>query len=432
MSLGPTLYFNARLLDPATGLDTIGALLTQDGIVVDYGPELEKNRLPGKTRMIDCAGLCLSPGFIDIRVHLREPGEEYKETIETAGQAAARGGVTAMVCLPNTQPPVDDVSVVEFIARRAREAKLVKVYTYGTVTRATEGEQLTEMGLLSEAGAVAFTDGTKAISNAMVMSRALSYASGFGLIIVQHPEEPFLAKDGVMNESEISTRLGLPGIPNAAEAIMLERDVRLVEMTGGRYHAAHISTAEGVAIIRAAKSRGLNITCDTAPHYFALNENAIGDYRSFAKLSPPLRSENDRLAVVSALADGTIDIIASDHSPQDQESKRLPFIQAECGAIGLETLLPLTLELVHNGELSLLEALKKITSKPATLFNLPGGKLQRGAPADIVLFDPNKPWVLREENFSSKSKNSPYDGRPVQGIVHETIVDGRSVFKFSP
>ena len=432
MSLGPTLYFNARLLDPATGLDTIGALLTQDGIVVDYGPELEKNRLPRKKRMIDCAGLCLSPGFIDIRVHLREPGEEYKETIETAGKAAARGGVTAMVCLPNTQPPVDDVSVVEFIARRAREAKLVKVYTYGTVTRATEGEQLTEMGLLSEAGAVAFTDGTKAISNAMVMSRALSYASGFGLIIVQHPEEPFLAKDGVMNESEISTRLGLPGIPNAAEAIMLERDVRLVEMTGGRYHAAHISTAEGVAIIRAAKSRGLNITCDTAPHYFALNENAIGDYRSFAKLSPPLRSENDRLAVVSALADGTIDIIASDHSPQDQESKRLPFIQAECGAIGLETLLPLTLELVHNGELSLLEALKKITSKPATLFNLPGGKLQRGAPADIVLFDPNKPWVLREENFSSKSKNSPYDGRPVQGIVHETIVDGRSVFKFSP
>lgn len=432
MSLGPIAYTNVRLLDPEAGLDTMGALLTQDGIIVDFGPDLQDNNIPEKAAVIDCNGLCLAPGFIDIRVHLREPGEEYKETIETAGLAAATGGITAMVCLPNTKPPIDDVSVVEFIARRAREAKLVKVYTYGTVTRSTKGQELTEMGLLSKAGAVAFTDGTKPISNAMVMSRALSYARSFGLIIVQHPEEPSLAADGVMNESEISTRLGLPSIPNAAEAIMLERDIRLVEMTGGRYHAGHVSTAEGVAIIRNAKERGLNVTCDTAPHYFALNELAVGDYRSFAKLSPPLRSEEDRLAVIAALADGTIDIIASDHSPQDQEAKRLPFIQAECGAIGLETLLPLTLELVHNGDLSLLNALEKITTKPANIFNLPGGKLRRGAPADIVFFDPDKPWVLREENFSSKSKNTPYDGRPVQGIVHETIVDGRSVYKLTP
>jgi dihydroorotase len=426
VSQDPTAYTNVRLLDPATGLDNQGALLVQDGIIVDFGPDLQ---IPGKATIVDCSGLCLSPGLIDIRVHLREPGEEHKETIETAGLAAATGGVTAMVCLPNTVPAIDDVPVVEFIARRAREAKLVKVYSYGTVTRGGEGEQLTEMGLLSEAGAVAFTDGTKAIADATVMRRALSYASGFDLLIVQHPEEPSLARDGAMNEGEVATRLGLPGIPSAAEPIMIERDIRLVELTGGRYHAAHVSTAEGVDIIRKAKKRGLNVTCDTAPHYFALNENAVGEYRSFAKLSPPLRSEDDRLAIVAGLADGTIDVIASDHTPQDQDSKRLPFIQAECGAIGLETLLPLTLELVHNGSISLLDALAKITSEPANLFKLPGGKLQRGGPADIVLFDPDKPWILREENFRSKSKNAPYDGRPVQGQVHRTIVDGRTVYE---
>jgi dihydroorotase len=324
---------------------------------------------------------------------------------------------------------IDDVSVVEFVARRAREAKMVKVYPYGTVTRGTNGEQLTEMGLLSEAGAVAFTDGTKAIADATVMQRALAYASGFGLLIVQHPEEASLASGGVMATGEIATRLGLPGIPAAAEAIMLERDIRLVEMTGGRYHAAHISTADGIDVIRKAKARGVAITCDTAPHYFALNETAVGDYRSFAKLSPPLRSEDDRLAVVAGLADGTIDIIASDHAPQDQDSKRLPFIQAEFGAIGLETLMPLTLELVHNGALSMLDAIDKITAAPAKLLDLPGGKLQRGAPADLVLFDPDKPRVLREQEFRSKSKNAPYDGRPVQGQVHLTVVDGRVVFE---
>ena len=431
MSQDPTAYTNVRLLDPTSGLDAKGALLAQDGIIVDFGPDLENNGIPPKATIIDCKGLCLAPGFIDIRVQLREPGEEHKETIGTAGLAAAAGGVTAMVCLPNTVPAIDDVPVVEFIARRAREAKLVKVYAYGTVTRGCQGEQLTEMGLLSEAGAVAFTDGTKAIADATVMRRALSYASGFGLLVVQHPEEPSLAQGGVMCEGEVATRLGLPGIPTAAEAIMIERDIRLVEITGARYHVAHVSTADGIEVIRKAKKRGIALTCDTAPHYFALNEHAVGDYRSFAKLSPPLRSEADRVAVVEGLADGTIDVIASDHAPQDQDSKRLPFIQAEFGAIGLETLLPLTLELVHNGSLSMLDALAKITSAPAKLLKLPGGKLQRGAPADIVLFDPDKPWILREKDFRSKSKNSPYDARPVQGQVKLTIVDGRTVFELT-
>jgi len=350
-------YLNARLLDPASGMDTPGALLIQDGHIADFGPDLFKDGAPSVSQVVDCQGLCLTPGLVDMRVQLREPGEEHKETIETAGDAAATGGITTMICLPNTHPVIDDVSVVEFIARRAQDANRVKIRCYGSVTRGLKGAELTEMGLLSEAGAVAFTDGIKPVADALVMRRALSYAKGFGLLIIQHPEDPSLAGDGVMNEGEIATRLGLGGIPTQAEVIMIERDLRLVELTGARYHAAHLSTASAVEAIRSAKKRGLPVTCDTAPHYFALNETAVGDYRSFAKVSPPLRSEDDRRAIVEGLADGTIDAIASDHAPHDQDSKRLPFQQAEFGAIGLETLLPLTLELVHNGHLDLLSAL---------------------------------------------------------------------------
>lgn len=421
-------YLNARLLDPATGLDTRGALLTQGGMIADLGPDLFKDGAPSVSQVVDCRGLCLAPGLIDMRVQLREPGEEHKETIDTAGEAAAAGGITTMVTLPNTDPVIDDVSVVEFIARRAEEARRVNVRCYGSVTRGMCGEALTEMGLLSKAGALGFTDGTKAVASSMVMRRALSYAKGFGLTIIQHPEDPSLAGDGVMNEGEIATRLGLPAIPSDAEVIMLERDMRLVELTGGRYHAAHVSTAAGIDVIRRAKDRGLDVTCDTAPHYFALNETAVGDYRTFAKVSPPLRCEDDRRAVVDGLADGTIDAIASDHAPHDQDSKRLPFEQAAFGAVGLETLFPLTLELVHNGYLPLLDALARLSTTPAKMLGLPGGRLQRGAPADLVLFDPDKPWLIEEKKLRSKSKNSPYDTRPVQGQVARTIVGGRTVF----
>ncbi|MCG8548013.1 MAG: dihydroorotase, partial [Alphaproteobacteria bacterium] len=316
-----------------------------------------------------------------------------------------------------------------FIARRAQEANRVKVFCYGSVTRGLKGTELTEMGLLSEAGALAFTDGVRAVSDALVMRRALSYAKGFGLTVVQHPEEPNLARDGAMNEGEIATRLGIPGIPVEAEVMMIERDLRLVELTGGRYHAAHLSTAAAVDAIRDAKKRGLPVTCDTAPPYFALNETAVGDYRTFAKVSPPLRGEDDRRAIVDGLADGTIDAIASDHAPHDQDSKRLPFDLAECGAVGLETLLPLAMELVHNGALSLLDMLAKVSRNPAALMGLPCGRLRRGAPADLVLFDPDKPWQIAEESLRSKSKNTPYDGRPVQGRVLRTVVDGRTVFQ---
>jgi dihydroorotase len=422
-------FVNARLLDPASGLDETGALLVQDGEIADFGPDLFSDGAPSVRRVVDCEGKCLAPGLVDIRVQLREPGDEHKETFETGGDAAASGGVTTMVCLPNTNPVIDDVSVVEFIARRAQEAKRVNVYCYGSITTGLSGTKLTEMGLLSEAGALAFTDGERAVSSAIVMRRALSYAKGLDLTIVQHPEEPALANGGVMNEGEVSTRLGLAGIPAQAEVMMIERDLRLVELTGGRYHAAHISTAAAVEAIRRGKERGLPITCDTAPNYFALNETAIGDYRTFAKISPPLRDENDRLAVIEGLADGTIDIVASDHSPHDQDSKRLPFDQAAYGAVGLETLLPLTLNLYHDGRLSLLEALGKITAAPAKLMRLSCGTFRKGAPADLVIFDPGKPWQVKEEQLRSKSKNTPFDGHPVQGNVLHTLVAGRSVFE---
>ena len=286
------------------------------------------------------------------------------------------------------------------------------------------------MGLLSSYGALGFTDGVKAVTDAQVMRRALAYARAFDLVILQHPEEPSLAK-GAMNEGELATRLGIDGIPAAAEVIMLERDLRLVELTGGRYHAAHLSTAESLTLIRRAKTHGLDVTCDTAPHYFALNENAVGDYRTFAKVSPPLRSEDDRLAVAEALADGTIDVIASDHSPHDQDSKRLPFALADYGIVGLETLLPLCLEPVHKGTMSLLDILARLTVNPAKRLKLEAGRLAPGARADLVLFDLERPWQIDPDQFRSKSKNSPFDNHPVQGKVLRTVVDGRSIFEAS-
>jgi dihydroorotase len=425
----PLALVNARLLDPATGLDEVGGLLIEDGGIAEFGPQIGAEGLGERFERVDCKGRCLAPGLVDIRVQLCEPGQEHKETIESGSRAAAAGGITTMVCLPNTDPVIDDIAVVEFIARRAREVKLVKVFAYAAVTKGTEGIDLTEMGLLSEAGALAFTDGTKAIGSAALMNRALSYASTFGKLVIQHAEEPTLAVGGHMNKGEISTRLGLRGIPAVAELLVIERDLRLLESTGGRYHVAHVSTAGGVEAIRQAKARGLAVSCDTAPPYFTLNEAAVGDYRTFAKLSPPLRSEDDRAAVVEALADGTVDAVASDHAPQDQDSKRLPFAQAEFGGIGLETLLPLSLGLYHNRKMALLDVLASMTFRPAALLDLPSGRLRTGAAADLVLFDPDVPWRIEETTFHSKSKNSPFESHPVQGRVWRTIVDGRTVFQ---
>lgn len=431
MPAGRIAYLNARLLDPATGLDETGALLVEDGKIADFGAHLFKGGAPSVRQVVDCEGLCLAPGLVDMRVQLREPGQEHLEDINSAGDAALAGGVTQLACLPNTEPVIDDVPVVEFIARRAREAKKVKINCYAALTKGMQGKELTEIGLLSDAGVVAFTDGEKPTTNAKTLSRALKYAEAFDAMIVQHPEEPTLADGGLMNKGELSSRLGLAGIPREAEVIMVERDLRLAAMSGTRFHFAHVTTSDALDAIRKAKAQGLPVTCDTAPHYFALNETAIGNYRTFAKVSPPLRDEADRQAVVAAIADGTIDAIASDHAPHDQDSKRLPFPQASFGIIGLETLLPLTLELYHNRHMSLLEALAAVTSKPADLLRLKAGRLRRGAPADLVVFDPDRPWQIDETQMKSRSKNTPFDKRPVQGKVLMTIVDGRTLYRAS-
>ena len=422
-------YVNARLLDPATGLDTPGALLSEGEIITDVGINLFSSDVPSGIQVIDCAGHCLCPGLVDMRVQLREPGYEHQGTIISDSESAVAGGITSMVCLPTTQPVLDDMSVVEFVARRARLAGLTKVYPYGAVTKGLAGKELAELGLLAQSGALAFTDGIKAVADASVLRRALSYASTFGLMIVQHAEEPSLADGGDMNPGELATRLGLSGIPREAEIIMVERDIRLVEMTGGKLHFAHISTAESIDKMRDAKSRGLNITCDTAPPYFSLNELSIGDYRTFAKLSPPLRSEDDRQAVVQGLSDGTIDVIASDHTPQDEESKRLPFAQAGFGGVGLETLLAVSLELSHKGEIALLDVLKHLTCAPSDLLKLPAGKLEKGRRADLTIFNPERAWKVNADDLISKSKNTPFDGRPLQGVVMQTVIDGRTVFE---
>lgn len=425
---GRVAYVGARLLDPATGMDEIGGVLTEGEMIKAVGPQVTADLALEGVTVIDCKGMCLAPGLIDMRVYLGEPGEDYKETIASAGRAATKGGVTSMVCLPNTDPVIDDMSVVEFVARRARLQGLTKVFPYGAVTKGLKGKEIAELGMLAESGAVAFTDGFHPVSNAQVMRRAMMYARTFDLLICQHPEEPSLAVGGVMNAGETATRLGLVGIPRQAEIMMIERDIRLVELTGARLHIAHLSTVEAVEAVRQAKARGLPVTCDTAPPYFALNEVAIGDYRTFAKLSPPLREETDRRAIVDGLIDGTIDCIASDHTPQDEESKRLPFAAAAMGGVGLETLLAVVLELHHNGHLSVLDALKFVTSSPADLLKLRAGKLTQGHPADLVIFDLQRGWKVVADELLSKSKNTPFDGRLMQGAVSRTVIDGRTVF----
>jgi dihydroorotase len=424
----PLALVNARIVDPASNRDETGGVLVEHGVIAAIGSQVTRANLSEDAEIHDCHGRVLAPGLIDMRVQLREPGEEHKETIETGSLAAAAGGVTSMVCLPNTDPVIDDVAGVEFIARRAREVRRVKIYCYGALTQGLEGKDLVEMGLLADYGALGFTDGLHAVRDVQVMRRALTYARSFDALVIQHPEEPGLAAGGAMNNGELATRLGIPSIPAYAEVMMIERDLHLVRAAGARYHVAHVSTAAAVDAIRKAKQEGLRVTCDTAPPYFSLNEAEIGDYRTFAKLSPPLRGEADRRAIAAALADGVIDCIASDHAPHDVESKRVPFAQAEAGVIGLETLLPIALEPYHKGAMKLIAALRCLTSRPADILGLPQGRLAKGAPADMVLLDIERPYRIDVSKFRSKSKNSPYDGRPVQGIVLKTYVDGRTVF----
>ncbi len=420
-----TLIEHVRLLDPASGLDAQGDLLVRDGRIADHGASLGR---PGGAAVVDGAGAILCPGLVDMRVQLGEPGYEYRETIASAAEAAAAGGITTLACLPDSRPALDDPALVRLLRARGEETGSLTVLPYGALTCGCEGQDLAELGLLREAGAVAFTDGGRAIASARLMRLALAYASGFGARIVQHPEEPSLAEGGTATEGELATRLGLPAIPAAAEAILVARDIRLAELTGGAVHFAHVSTAEALALIRTAKDRGLAVTCDTAPPYFDLNETAIGEFRSFARLSPPLRAESDRMAVAAALADGTIDAIASDHQPRDADDKRLPFAQASAGGTGLATLLAVTLAQVHGGTLPLIRALALLTVEPARLLGCDAGTLRKGAPADLCLFNPDRAWHVESGALPGKAQNTPFDGRGLEGRVLATWKAGRRVF----
>ncbi len=419
------LITNARLIDPASGLDTLGSLLVRDGRIHDLGPALGR---PDGVETLDADGAVLCPGLVDMRAELGEPGGEFRETIATAAQAAAAGGITTVAALPDTTPAIDDPALVRLLRARGEETGSLTIMPYGAVTRGCRGEEMAELGLLHEAGAVAFTDGARAIASARTMRIALAYAAGFGARIVQHPEEPALAGSGAATQGELATRLGLPAIPPAAEAIMVWRDIRLARMTGGAVHFAHISTAEALDLIRAAKHDGLSVTCDTAPPYFDLNETAIGDFRTYAKLSPPLRAESDRLAVAAALVDGTIDAIASDHQPRDADDKRLPFAQAAAGGTGLATLLAVTLAQVHGGALALARAISLLTAQPARLLGSTAGTLARGAPADLCLFHPELTWQVEAGTLPGKAQNTPFDGRALEGRVLGTWKSGKRVF----
>jgi dihydroorotase len=419
------LFTGARLLDPDRGLDGPGDLLVRDGRILDYGANLGR---PEGASIVPAAGLILAPGLIDLRAAIGEPGAEHRESIASAAEAAAAGGITTLCVLPDTDPALDDPALVQFVRSRGEATGSLTLLPYGAATKHCAGKEIAEYGLLREAGAIAFTDGQRAIGPARIMRLALSYARAFGSFIIQHPEEPSLAHGGAATEGELATRLGLPGIPTAAEAIMVARDIALARITGGHVHFAHVSTAGALALIRAAKADGVAVTCDTAPPYFDLNETAIGNWRTYAKLSPPLRPETDRLAVVAALADGTIDAIASDHQPRDADDKRLPFAQAEAGGAGLATLLGVTLARVHGGDLPLGQALGLLTARPAKLLGLESGTLAKGAPADLLLLDLERGWQVKAGQLPGKAQNSPFDGRALEGRVVGTWKAGRRVF----
>ncbi len=425
-----TAFLNARLIDPASGRDQLGGLLVKDGMIADVGEHLRRNA-PEKTRVVDCKGHVLCPGLIDMQVFTGEPGLEHRETLKTASHAAAAGGVTTIVVMPDTEPVIDQVALVDFIQRRARDNAIVHVHTMAAMTKGLKGEEMTEIGLLKAAGAVAFTDGTRSVTNAQVMRRALTYARDFDALIVHHTEDPNLVGPGVMNDSELCTRLGLTGIPKAAETIMLERDIRLVELTGGRYHAGQVSCGESIEVIRRAKDAGLAVTCAAAVAHATLNENDIGPYRTFFKVRPPLRADEDRVAMIRGVASGDIDIIVSSHDPQDADDKRRPFAEATDGAVGLETLLPAALRLFHSGELPLMSILRALTINPAKLLGLHSGRLAKGAIADIILFDPGEPWVVNKDMLRSRSKNTPFDESKMQGRVLLTMVAGKPVYQYA-
>ncbi len=427
MNAPPLALVNARLIDPGTGVDSRGGVLIEDGVIHAIGANVTAANAGARTKIIDCGGDVVCPGLIDMRVFVGEPGAEYRETLATASAAAAAGGVTTIVAMPGTTPPLDDPAVLDFLMRRARDTAKVRVLPAAALTKGLNGREIAEYGLLKEAGAVAFTDGTHCVQDSQVMRRAMTYARDFDALIMPFAEDANLAGSGVMNEGMFASRLGLAGIPREAEAIALDRDMRLVRMVQGRYHAALVTTAMSLEIIARARASGLAVTCGTSINHLTLNDNDIGQYRTFFKLAPPLRSEDDRRALVEALASGLLDVIVSDHNPQDVDNKRLPFGEAENGAIGLETLLAAGLRLVHSGDVALRRLLAAMTIRPAQILGLAQGRLEKGAPADIIRFDPDEPFVVDPVRLHSRSKNTPFENALLQGVVKLTLVAGSAV-----
>jgi dihydroorotase len=420
----PLALVNARLIDPARERESFGGVLVIDGMIADAGPGVSAASAPPEARIVDCDGDVVCPGLIDMRAFIGEPGAEHRETIASASAAAAAGGVTTLVSRPDTTPPVDDPAVVDFILRRARDAAKVRVLPCAAITKGLRGEEIAEIGLLKEAGAVAFSDGARSIADARTMRRAMTYARDFGALIMHYCEDHALAAGGVMAEGERASRLGLPGIPREAETIILDRDLSLVALTRARYHAVFVSNRLSLASMARARAAGLDVTCGVSINNLTLNEIDVGDYRTFLKLNPPLRGEDERLALVEALAEGWIDVIVSDHDPQDVETKRLPFAEAAAGAIGVETLLPAALRLLSADQIALPRLIRAMTLRPAEILGLPAGRLAIGAPADLIRFDPGAPFVLDPAKLHSRCRNTPFDAARLEGIVKLTLVAG--------
>jgi dihydroorotase len=424
------LIEGGRVIDPANSVDEVLDVLIEDGRIAAVGPPHGSRPIAAADRVLGAHGKVVCPGFVDLHVHLREPGREDMETIATGTRAAARGGFTSVCCMANTSPVNDNQSVTEFILDRARRDGVVNVYPIGAISKGLQGEQLAEIGELVTTGCVAISDDGKPVMNAELMRRALEYASLFGIPVIQHAEDVHLTGKGSMHEGLVSTELGMRGIPAASEAVIVARDLLLAELTGSHYHVAHVSTAEAIRLIREAKGKGLPVTCEVAPHHFALTDEAVKSFSTQTKMSPPLRSARHVEAVKAALRDGTIDAIATDHAPHTQQDKEVEFDYAANGIIGLETAFGLTVTtLVDGGVLTLPQAIARLTSDPARIFRLPKGTLSVGADADVTIVDPGREWVVEVRKFASKARNSPFDGWTLRGEVLATIVAGKVVWE---
>ncbi|HTO33513.1 MAG TPA: dihydroorotase [Pararhizobium sp.] len=417
---------NVRIIDPSRKLDETGDIIVEDGVVTAAGKDAKG--APAGAEIRDCNGLVAVPGLVDARVFVGEPGGEYRETIESASRAAAAGGVTSIITMPDTDPVIDDIALVEFVQKTARDKALINVYPAAALTKHLDGKEMTEFGLLREAGAVCFTNGREPLHDTLLLRRAMTYAREFGAVIALETRDKYLGAGGVMNEGLLASWLGLSGVPREAEIIPLERDLRIAGLTKAAYHAAKISLPESAEAIATARKRGANVTCGISINHLTLNENDIGEYRTFFKLSPPLRGEDDRVAMVEALANGTIDIIVSSHDPQDVDTKRLPFADAADGAIGLETLLPAALRLYHSGGVPLMRLIDALSTRPAQIFGLDAGTLKPGAKADITLIDLEEPWLFGKDSIVSRSKNTPFENARFTGRAVATYVAGKLVY----